>query len=149
MRQLARIGGLVMVGALVGAVALAGTPQPVDNPYQGEFPFTLGEPLEPGVSIDGVVWTGLRVAPQGKLRSGKAVKTQIELAFDNGTAGGVEILVVVLFEDEHGQNLDRVDLGSFSLAAGRNRRFRKKVKIQSDVLSAAKKVYLFCEVRPR
>ncbi len=143
------IGGFVIVMVLVGAVALAGALQPVDNPYQGEFPFTLGEEVTVGVSIDGVVWNSFTANPLGELRPGRAVRTVLEMAFDNGNADAVRLLVVILFEDERGESLDRIELDPMTLAAGRTRRFRKKVKIQSDVLSTAAKVYLFCEVRPR
>ena len=149
MAQRVRIARCAVAVVLLAVVAAAGGPQPVDNPYQGEFPFTLGEPLDPGVSIDGVVWNELKVTPLGKLRSGKAVKTLVEMGFDNGRADGVRILVVVLFEDETGQALDRVELDPVSVGAGRAKRFRQKLKIQSDVLSASAKVYLFCEVQER
>ena len=142
------IGGFVIGVMLAGAAALAGTPQPVDNPYQGEFPFAVGEPVTVGVTIGGVVWEMFSATPQGKIRSGRPVKTVLEMAFDNGTANTVDLIVVVLFEDERGESLDRIELDPVTLSAGRARRFRKKVKIQADVLSAAAKVYLFCEVRP-
>ncbi len=149
MRHPGRITGLVVAVLLAGSMAWAGAPQPVDNPYQGEFEFTPGEAIDPGVSIDGVVWTGFTASPQGELRPGKAVKTVLQTSFDNGSANDVRLLVVVLFEDEQGESLDRIELDPVNLAAGRSRSFRQKVKIQSDVLSSAAKVYLFCEVRPR
>lgn len=147
MRKPAKLGLLFVLTVLVSGWSAGAAPTPAKSPYQGEIPFKLGQPLDPGVSIDGVVWNEVQVTPKGKLSSGRAVKTEILLRFHNTTADHARVFVVLLFEDEHGESLDRLELKPTSLGAGKTRRVKEKVKIQSDVLTAARKLYLFCEVR--
>ena len=149
MRKPAKVALLWLFPVLVAAWSPAADPTPAHSPYQGEIPFELGQPLDPGVSIDGVVWNEVQVAPKGKLSSGRAVKTEVLLGFRNTSSQDVRIIVVLLFEDERGESLDRVELKPASLAAGKARRFKQRLKIQSDVLQEARKLYLFCEVQPR
>lgn len=148
MRKPAKVALLSLLWVLVAVWSPAADPTPAHSPYQGEIPFQLGQPLDPGVSIDGVIWSEVQVTPKGELRSGRAIKTEVSLGFQNTSAQDVRILVVLLFEDEHGESLDRVEIKPASLAAGKAKRFKERLKIQSDVLSDARKLYLFCEVQP-
>ncbi len=120
----------------------------VDNPYQGEVAFSLGEPSEPMVDIAGVRWLSVRLVPSSpELVSGREVKTSVELTLENSTGSRAKVLVVILFEDASGNGLDRVELKPVAVPKGRRKTFRQKVKIQADVLKAAVKLYLFAEVR--
>jgi hypothetical protein len=148
MNKPVRVAVLWLVVGLVSLSLPAADPTSAHSPYQGEITFRLGEVLDPAVSIDGVIWKQVRVTPRADLRSGRAVKTEIDLGFNNTSTQDVRMIVVLLFEDERGESLDRVELKPVSLAQGRERVVQDKVKIQSDVLRTARKLYLFCEVQP-
>ncbi len=148
MNKPVRVAVMWLVVGLVSLSLPAADPASAHSPYQGEIAFRLGEALNPAVSIDGVVWKQVRVTPRADLRSGRAVKTEVDLGFDNTSQRDVRMIVVLLFEDERGESLDRVEIKPVSLTQGRERVFKDRVKIQSDVLSTARKLYLFCEVQP-
>jgi hypothetical protein len=149
MRKPAKVALLSLLSVLWAVWSPAADPTAAHSPYQGEIAFQLGQPLDPGVNIDGVIWSDVQVTPKGKLTSGRPVKTEVVLGFKNTSPQDVRILVILLFEDEQGEALDRVEIKPASLSAGKARRFKQRLKIQSDVLSSARKLYLFCEVQPR
>ncbi len=138
---------LVLAGAIQGA-AQEGAFAKVGNPYQGEVPFTLGEPSAPMVEIAGVRWSTVRLVPSTTaLESGRQIKTRVEFTLENTTSRRAKVLIILLFEDASGNGLDRVELKPVSVGGGRRKLFKEKVKVQADVLSAAAKLYLFAEVK--
>jgi len=145
-RKLA-VGFLAMALMLAGAAGAQEAKQ-VDNPYQGEFPFTLGKTITPNVKIDGVVWRALTVSQVGhkELKSGRAIKTRIEIEVENTAEDSARVDIILLFEDDQGNGLDRLELKTFRVYGSSTRTFRQKVKIQADVLKASTKLYLFAEV---
>ncbi len=148
MNKPVKVAIMWLVMGLVSLSLPAADPDSAHSPYQGEMTFKLAKILDPAVSIDGVIWKQVRVRPRADLRSGRAIKAEIDLGFENKSPQDVRIIVVLLFEDERGESLDRVELKQVFLSQDRERVFKDKVKIQSDVLSTARKLYLFCEVRP-
>ncbi|NOZ79798.1 MAG: hypothetical protein GXP48_11600 [Acidobacteria bacterium] len=143
------------MGAWAGAAAPAEQktpPSPVkaSNPYQGEVVCRLGDTVSPNVNVDGVVWRSLAVQQVGhrKLVSGKAIKTRIEVVLENTRDRRAKADIVLLFEDEQGNPLDRLELNTISVSGGAMRTIRQKVKIQADVLTAMRKIYLFAEITP-
>ena len=125
-------------------------PVKVGNPYQGEIACRLGDTVNPNVNVDGVVWRSLAVQQVGhkKLVSGKAIKTRIEIVLENTRDRRAKATIVLLFEDEQGNALDRVELNPIAVSGGAMKTARQKVKIQADVLTAMRKIYLFAEVLP-
>ncbi|HHQ47675.1 MAG TPA: hypothetical protein ENK19_02165 [Acidobacteria bacterium] len=120
----------------------------VDNPYQGEVPFTLGKPSAPNVEIAGVRWLAVELVPAtNDLVSGRRIRTTVELTFENTMAGRAKVLVVLLFEDAEGNGLDRIELKQVSVPGGKKKVFRQKVKLQADLLKSTAKLYLFAEVK--
>ena len=153
MHRRTRVSTTISVVVLLGASLLMaqGEPQyePSSNPYQAEFEYTIDGVLRPAAEIDGVRWRSLRVSPKkpDDVRSGVPQTTFIELDFENVRSEAATVVVVVLFEDEQGNGLDRVDCDPEKVRGEEARSFRQKAKIQGDVLLATAKLYLFCEVQ--
>ena len=155
------VAGFLALAVVFGMEAWAGAAAPAQqktprnpvkasNPYQGEIACRLGDTVSPNVNIDGVVWRSLAVQEVGhkKLVSGKAIKTRIEIVLENSRDRRAKADVVLLFEDEQGNPLDRVELNTISVSGGAMRTAAQKIKIQADVLTAMRKIYLFAEVTP-
>ena len=120
----------------------------VENPWQGEIAYSVGDTADPGVEIAGIRWFGVQVTPtSGTLPSGGQVKALVRLGFENTTGRTVNIVVVLIFEDEQGIGLDRVELKKIRVKAGQRKIAKEKIRVQADVLRATARLYLFAEVR--
>ncbi|GEM_PF-3531151 len=140
------------VGLLVTAQVMAQEPEvqftEAENPWQGEIEYTVGETVNPKVQIAGIRWFGLQVAPErATLPSGTEVKAQVRMGFENTTGRTASVMVVLIFEDEQGVGLDRVELKKVRVKAGQRKIAREKIRVQADVLRATARLYLFAEVR--
>lgn len=153
MNRQTRVSLIISAAALLGTslVAAQDDPQytPSSNPYQAEFAYRIDGELRPAVEIDRVRWRSLKVSPKNAddVRSGDTVTTFIELDFENTGGDAATVVVVVLFEDEQGNSLDRVECEPEKVRGGEARSARQKVKLQGDVLLATAKLYLFYEVQ--
>lgn len=153
MNRQTRVSLILGVAALLGTslVPAQGDPQytPSSNPYQAEFDYRIDGELRPAAEIDGVRWRSLKVSPKNAddVRSGDAVTTLIDLDLENTRGDAATVVVVVLFEDEQGNGLGRVECEPEKVPGGEARSVRQKVKLQGDVLLATAKLYLFCEVQ--
>ena len=118
------------------------------NPFQREFDYRVGEDLRPGVQIEGLTWYLVNISPKDPddLRPGRPVTTYIRLGFENTTDQTLNAVAVLLFEDEQGNGLDRVEIEEIRVPAGDSEVIRQKEKLQSDLLTATRKLYVFCEV---
>ena len=134
---------------LVGA-ALAQSPdyRIVSSPFQEDLDYQIGTDLRPRVEIDGVRWTRFAIQPkEGKeIVAGKEMPITVELEFANQTSNGARLLVIVLFEDESGNPLDRIECKPVKTGGDRLKESIQKFKIEGNVLLRTRKVYLFCEV---
>jgi len=149
-RQLtARVILLAMGLGPAVATAQDGGFERVDNPFQQEYPYSVGEDLRPGVQIDGLKWYLVNISPRDPddVRPGTPVKTIVRLGFDNTTDRNLKVIAVVLFEDAHGNGLDRVEIDDIRVPARESKVVREKVKLESDLLIATRKLYIFCEVQ--
>jgi len=146
------ISTLSQVTALVvmvwGTLASAQEYRPFSSPYQEGFDYRIDDELAPGAVIDGVRWRLFRVSPKrtGDLPSGKAISTLVILDFENTGDTSATVSVVILFEDDRNNSLDRVESDPIRIGSGAPRSVSIKGKIQSDVLRDTRRVYLFCEV---
>ncbi len=119
------------------------------NPYQGEFAYRVGNDLDPRVEISGVRWTLVSVSPRDSkdLRSGQVAPTDVRLGFENQTGDNRRALVILLFEDDQGNMLARIECDPVRLRVNQADSDKQKFKLQSDVLLATRKLYLFCEIQ--
>ncbi len=138
-----------LVAAMVaGAVVAQENPaySPGENPYQGDFPFTLGQPVGLHVDIQGVRLDSLTVTALGEVRPGEKVKCEAVLAGNNTSERKASLTTVLLLEDADGKALERVSLESFKAKSKREFQERQKVAVAGEALAAARKVYLFVQL---
>ncbi len=140
----------MITAAVMAAPAMAQNPdwQIVENPYQEDIEYSVGETHTPMVQVEGVRWRSFSIERPdfGLVDDDEIVDTDVILEFENRRDKSVRILVILLLEDENGAPLDRIEAKSFKLAAGRLKERKENAKIQAGNLKAAQKVYLFFEV---
>ncbi len=146
--------GAIVAAALM-ALCLTATPavaQDADyttaaNPFQDDFDYEIGADLRPLVAVDGVRWIRFAIRPKSdrEYDPTKEVPLLVEVdVLNNGD--NAEVLVIVLFEDEDGNSLDRLELDTIKAGRGRLREEIQKHKINGSVLEATRRLYLFFEV---
>jgi len=120
----------------------------VTSPFQDEFEYSVNTDLRPGVEVDGVRWTrfGVHTKEGKEIVADKEIPVTVEFDFVNQESSGARILVIVLFEDERGTPLDRIECNPVRASSERRKESIQKFKLAGNVLLAVRKVYLFCEV---
>jgi hypothetical protein len=120
----------------------------VSSPYGEEVPYEIGAQFYPGVEVDGIRWSLLRVSPKRgeEISPDEDVNVVLFLDFENTINDGAEILVILLFESERGQPLHRHPCRPIRLGGEKTKSFREKFKVHGDALLATEKLYLYCEV---
>ncbi len=138
----------LMVASVAGALYGQGTPTytPVENPFQGDFAFTLGQPVSLRVDIQGVRLDNLTVTALAEARPGQKLKCEAVLAGDNSTDKKATLTPVLLLEDASGRALEKVSLDPFKVKTGREFQERQKITVEGDSATAARKVYVFIQV---
>ena len=121
--------------------------QKVDNPFQDEFDYTVNTDLAPGIEADGVRWVRFAVRTKEEIDfvAGSLTPVSVELDLFN-TAESAKVLVIVLFEDENGGPLGRIECDRVNTGRNRLRESVQRFKIDGSVLLATRKVYLLFEV---
>jgi len=119
---------------------------PAENPFQGDYGFTLGRPTELRVDIQGVRLDAITLVAEGEVRAGATVKCQVAVAGASVAAKKATLTVVLLLEDADGRNLERVKLEPFKVKPGKPFDERQKVTAGGSTLAAAKRVYVFVQV---
>ena len=146
--------GAIVAAALV-ALCLAATPasaQEADytaaaNPFQDDFEYEVGADLRPLVAVDGVRWIRFAIQPKSdrEYDPTKEVPILVEVdVLNNGESA--DVLLIVLFEDENGDSLDRLELDTIKAGRGRLKEEIQKHKVTGSVLEATRRLYLFFEV---
>jgi len=75
----------------------------------------------------------------------KAVPVTVEVDLNN-TGDSADVLLIVLFEDENGAALDRLELDGIKAGRDRLKEVAQKHKVVGSVLENTRRVYLFFEV---
>ncbi len=146
--------GAIVAAALM-ALCLAATPAAAQNadyttaanPFQDDFDYEIGADLRPLVAVDGVRWIRFAIRPRSdrEYDPTKEVPIMVEVdVLNNGESA--DVLLIVLFEDENGNSLDRLELDTVKAGRGRLREEIQKHKITGSVLEATRSLYLFFEV---
>jgi hypothetical protein len=138
----------MLVATLAVAAAFAqenGGYTPAENPFQADFPFAVGKPIElridiQGLRVDGVTWFALEaIQPKAPIRG--------EVLVSGANLGKkATVTVVLLLEDERGDGLDRIALQPFKVKPGKPFEERQKLNVRGDSLIAATKAYVFVQV---
>ena len=139
--------------ALVVALAAGGamaqdTPAyaPGENPFQGDYAITIGQPVVVRVDVQGVHLDGVTVTPLAEVKSGEKVKCEVAVDGANTAERKAELTTVLLLEDGNGKPLERVTLDAFKVKPGREFRERQRLQVDAATLTEAKRVYLFVQV---
>lgn len=144
------IGGFAVIVLLaLPAGAQQPTYRQVANPFQEEYPYHVGDSLAPNVEVSGVRWTQVQVEPVSEppFESGRAVKVRVHLAFDNVGESSARVDVVLLFEDDQGSLLHRLECKTVRVGSDEQRTLEQTYKIQGDVLTATGNLYIFAAVK--
>jgi hypothetical protein len=149
MRRIPVVLMMVVTGAVGHAVAQEEGFRVVENPFQEEYAYRVNYDLDLGVEVDGVRISRFAV----NLRRDRPVDPErdnpatIEFDLHNTNPRKVKLQLVILFEDADGNPLLRVNYSPVKLGSKRFLEARQKYEISGPVVSATRKVYLFCEVQ--
>jgi hypothetical protein len=145
-----RVGFALLAILVVGAAcAQEASDYPVaENPFQGDYPFALGEPVNLHVTVLGVRLDEVRLATLAEMRPGEKVKCEIFVLGSNTTDKPVTVTTVLLLEDAQEKPLERISLSPAIVKAKKPLKVRQVGPAVVDALLAARKVYLFISVEP-
>jgi hypothetical protein len=141
-----------VLGAVLALVAVAATAQEAtdyttaENPFQGEYALTVGQPLTIRVDIQGVLIDSITVAPPASLPADGKVECTVTVAGANESARKVAITVVLLLEDANSQALERLSLAPFKVKSRRPFNVQQRLDVQVASLAATQRTYLFLKV---
>jgi len=140
---------MVVVACTAPLAAQDDAARAVPNPYQEDRPFELGRELAVDVEVEDVRWIAVRVAAlEGEPpRPGVDSTVSVDLRFDNRSKRGVDLVVALLLEDGQGAPLQRLSCPEVHLGGGKAREFRHTLTAPGDALLAARRVYLFLQVK--
>lgn len=143
------LAAVICLGGLVGgAIAQDTAYRQTDNPYQEDLEYQIGDDLRPQVEIDRVRWLKFAVKPKvdNEIDPTKDEPVFVELEFENRASEGASIHVIVLFEDENGAPLDRLECKSVKASGDRIKESSQKFKVLGRIIQSCRRIYLFCEV---
>jgi hypothetical protein len=117
------------------------------NPFQADFDYRVNSELEPLVEVDGARWLrfAVRTREGRDIDLSKPNPVMVEFEVDPG-GDDATVLLIVLFEDAHGNALERVACESARSGGGRISLLSQKHKVDGRVLDATRRVYLYFEV---
>lgn len=130
------------------ASAQSPTWREVDNPYQEDIVYQLGETYFPQVDVEGVRWQSLAidVGGGGLIAAEQDVAVEVSVEVENRTASSERVLIILLLEDADGGPLDRIEMKPFKVGGERRKERRESTRLASEDLRATERVYLFFEV---
>ena len=138
----------LVVALVAGVVCAQETPAyaPAENPFQGDYAITIGQPVALRVDVLGVHLDDVTVTPLGEVKSGE--KVRCEVVFTGASTAGkkAELTAVLLLEDGGGNALERTSLDPFKVKSGKEFREGQKFSLEAATLTGAKRVYVFVQV---
>jgi hypothetical protein len=142
-----------IVAALALAVAVPVAAQSiewrvVDNPYQEDVNYAVGDRFEPGVAVRDIRWRSFTIAAPDRdpFAGGQTVDVEVIVEVENRRTDGVRILIILLLEDGDGNPLDRIEIPAFKVPGSRLKDRRQIAALPTTVIEATRRVYLFFEV---
>ncbi len=138
----------LVVALVAGAVFAQESPTYTagENPFQGEFAFAAGQPIELHVDIQGVRLDSVTLSALGDVHPGEKVKCEAVVAGSNKADKRATLTVVFLLENADGKTLEKVTLDQFRAKAGKEFQERQKLSLGGDEFAGARKVYLFIQI---
>ena len=142
--------GLAAAVALLAAGMLVAQQAPDytigDNPFQAEYPFALGQPVQLRAEVQGIRFDALTVVALDEVKSGAKVRCEVQLTGTGAPEKKATVSVVVLLEDAKGTGLDRLTLDGFKVKAAKPFDEKQRVTVAGDALGTATKVYVFIQL---
>lgn len=137
----------VWMCAVAPAAAQNADYTPVMSPFQEDFEYQVETDLRPRVDVEGVRWIRFSIRPRNdrEYEPDQAVPITVEVDLLN-TGDSASVLLIILFEDENGASLDRLELDGIKAGRDRLREVAQKHKVVASVLENTRRVYLFFEV---
>ena len=134
----------------IATVAVFGQEMPSyalgENPFQGDYALTIGEPVVLRAEVEGIWIDELTVTSLAAVKPGEKIKCEVSIAGMNKTDKKAHLTSVLLLEDGEGKALERVTLDPFKAKPGKQFREKKKLVIANDTLAFAHRVYVFIQV---
>jgi len=143
-RVLAGVAALLLAGA--GGAQEAPTYPAGDNPFQAEYAFELGKPLQLHVNVLGINFDTLTVVALQEVKVGTKVKCEVQFTGAGAAEKKATVTSVLLLEDASGRGLERLTLDTFKVKPGKPFDEKQKLSVSAESLSGAAKVYVFVEV---
>jgi hypothetical protein len=139
---------VVVVAGTAPVLAQSADWERVENPYQEDVAYLIGDTFEPGVEVDGVRWHSFTVAAPdpARFRGGGNISTEVNVSFENRRAKSAKVLVVLLLEDGDGNPLERVEIRQFKVPASRMKERTEDVALPVSVYRETERAYLFFEI---
>jgi hypothetical protein len=133
---------------IVGLAAAQPGPDyaPADNPFQRDYAFTLGQPVELRVEVEGVRFDHITVTAPDEVRAGESVKCEVQVVGSSVAKKKAKLTPVLLLEDRDGRGLERITLDPFKVKTGRPFDETQKATVSGDALLGASRVYVFVQV---
>ncbi|MFI5143205.1 MAG: hypothetical protein ACHQQS_10860 [Thermoanaerobaculales bacterium] len=141
---LAAVAALLIAGTL-GGQQTSGYP-PGDNPFQAEYDFALGQPVQLHVDVQGVRFDALTVVALEAVKSGAKTRCEVQVTGTNAAEKRATVTTVLLLEDASGKGLDRLTLEAFKVKPAKPIEEKQRLTVAADSLSSATKVYVFVQV---
>ena len=141
-----------VLSALVALFAVAAFAQEAtdyttaENPFQAEYPFSLGQPTVLRVDIQRVLIDSLALASPATLPPDGTVRVSVRVAGSNERSSKVTVTAVILLEDASGQGLERLSLEPFKVKGERPIDETQTLDVPSAALAAAARVYVFVKI---
>ncbi len=145
MRRLTLVLAAVLLAGLVLGQEGSGYVR-AENPYQAEFAFAPGRPIELRVEVEGVRLDAVTLSAAEEIRSGQPVRCDFRLTGSSAAAKKASLTAVLLLENAAGKGIGRVQLDPFKVKSGKPFDEKQTTNVGGDALAGAMKVYVFVQV---
>ncbi len=119
---------------------------PAKNPFQGEYAFGAGRPVELWVDVEGVRLDAVTVSPIQSERPQERVQCDVQLTGNSAAKKKASLTTILLLEDAKGRGIEKIQLVPFKVKAGKPFDEKQRLTVGGDALAGAMKVYVFVQV---
>jgi hypothetical protein len=117
-----------------------------ENPFQGEYAVTPGQPIVLRVDIQGVLIDALALEVPASLPAEGSADCTVRITGSNETDRKVQVAAVLLLEDGSGQALERLTLSPVRVKARRPVALEERLGAKAASLAGMQRVYVFIKV---
>lgn len=117
-----------------------------ENPFQAEYAFGSGRPIELRVDVEGVRLDTVTVSALEEGRPTGPIRCEVQLTGNNVAEKKAALTTILLLENSSGKGIERLQLGRFKVKSGKPFDEKQTLNVGGDALTAAMKVYVFVQV---